>query len=109
MNDNIKPGHNISMVAIEVNRMLSRFHSQCLPIISLEAAIIKGLWSPDGPPDEHKLATLMVEIPAIMKCTKRALDLLDERQGEIRKIQELRSELYQFNLDNWGGENEKQR
>ena len=104
MNAHAKPGHNIFMAAIEVNRLLNRYHNSILPVIELEAAITEGLWAYGGPPEADKLAQLLVMFPSLKDWCRRALKLLDERQGEIRKIQCLRKELFAHDSD-WESEN----
>ncbi len=104
MSVDAKPGHNIFMAAIEVNRLLNRYHNSMLPVTELEAAIIKGLWENGGPPEADKLAQLLVMFPSLKDWCRRALKLLDERQGEIKKIQCLRKELFAHDLG-WKFEN----
>lgn len=104
MNADAKPGHNTFMAAIEVNRLLNGRHDPMLPVIDLEAAITKGLWADGGPPEEDKLAQLLVMFPSLMDWCFRAMTLLDKRQGEIDKIQNLRKEMSAQDL-HWKSEN----
>lgn len=99
-----KPGHDIYMAAIEVNRLLTIRHMHCLSPVDIEAAITKGLFGPDGPPPEDELNRLRVAIPDVIDWVKRAMSLLDDRQAEIRKIQQLRSDISNLSLDGEEGE-----
>ncbi|HEC62101.1 MAG TPA: hypothetical protein ENI27_07590 [bacterium] len=104
MNADAKPGHNIFMAAVEVNRLLNRHREPVLPIMDLEAAITKGLWADGGPPEADKLAQLLVMFPSLMDWCFRSMALLDKRQGEIGKIQSLRKEMNAQDL-RWESEN----
>lgn len=50
-----KPGHNIYMAAIEINRLLAHYHVGTLPNQEIEDAIVRGLFAPLNKPQDRRL------------------------------------------------------